>query len=94
MTTAVIRQKLHEYIRTADAKKVKAIFTLVEDDINEITNRRELDDEIKGMVNWWEEENLINKLEKSSAELRSGKDTGTSWENAKKQIQGKKNNRK
>jgi len=34
MTTALIRQKLYEYIRVAEEKKVKAIFTMVEDSID------------------------------------------------------------
>jgi len=35
MTTTAIRQKLHHYIETAQDKKVKAIFAIVEDDIEE-----------------------------------------------------------
>ena len=30
MTTAAIREKLHEYINIADDKKVEAIYTMVE----------------------------------------------------------------
>ncbi len=33
MTTAAIRKKLVDYLQTADDKKVKAIYTMVEDDI-------------------------------------------------------------
>ncbi|HET6254487.1 MAG TPA: hypothetical protein VFE32_10455 [Puia sp.] len=35
MTTATIRAKLQEYIRVADDKKLKAIYVMVEDDIND-----------------------------------------------------------
>ncbi len=35
MRTAQIRQQLHEYIESAGDKKLKAIYTLVENDINE-----------------------------------------------------------
>lgn len=35
MTTTTIRQKLHRYIETAQDKKIKAIFAIVEDDIEE-----------------------------------------------------------
>jgi hypothetical protein len=35
MSTADIRQKLHHYIETAQDKKVKAIFAMVEDEIEE-----------------------------------------------------------
>jgi predicted N-formylglutamate amidohydrolase len=33
MTTAAIREKLHDYINVADDEKVKAIYTLVEGQI-------------------------------------------------------------
>lgn len=35
MTTAAIKKKLHNYLEIADSKKLKAIYTMVEDDINE-----------------------------------------------------------
>lgn len=75
MNTAAIRQKLYEYIRVADDKKVKAIFTMVEDEVNEISN-------------WWEDKEVLNELDKRSDALKSGKDKGTSWEVAKKRILG------
>ena len=34
MDTATIRQQLHDYLEVADEKKVKAIYTMVEDEIN------------------------------------------------------------
>jgi hypothetical protein len=33
MRTAIIRQKLHQFIETAEEKKVKAIYALLEDEI-------------------------------------------------------------
>lgn len=35
MTATSIREKLHKYIDTADIKKVKAIYTMLEDSISE-----------------------------------------------------------
>ncbi len=35
MTTAAIRQKLHNYLETATDKKIKAIYTLVENEVEE-----------------------------------------------------------
>jgi hypothetical protein len=35
MTTITLRNKLAEYIRFADEKKIKAIYTMVEDEIEE-----------------------------------------------------------
>jgi hypothetical protein len=39
MSTVAIRKKLHHYIETAQDKKVKAIFTMVEDEIGETYDR-------------------------------------------------------
>jgi hypothetical protein len=35
MTTAAIRQKLSTYIQIADDKKIKAVYTLLEDDMQD-----------------------------------------------------------
>ncbi|HEU4551433.1 MAG TPA: hypothetical protein VFS25_01300 [Chitinophaga sp.] len=77
MNTAAIRQKLYEYIRVADDKKVKAIFTMVEDEVNEISN-------------WQEDKAVVDDLNRRSAALKNGTDKGTSWEDAKKRILGKR----
>lgn len=35
MTTSIIRQKLHSYLEVADDKKVKAMYVMMEGDIEE-----------------------------------------------------------
>jgi hypothetical protein len=35
MTTAAIREKLHDFVNTADDKKVEAIYTFVNGEIND-----------------------------------------------------------
>jgi len=79
MTTAAIRQKLYEYIRFADDKKVKAIYTVVADEANESTE-------------WSEDKKLLEKVKSTDADMESGKDKGISWPEAKKQLlqRGKK----
>ncbi len=49
MGAVAIREKLQNYIRKADDKKVKAIYTMVENDI-ELNYR------------WWKDEALIKEL--------------------------------
>ena len=73
MNTSTIRKKLSEYIKVADDKKVKAIYTIVEREINE-------------MDQWWNDKNLIDDLNSRSADLKSGKDIGIGWEELRKGI--------
>ncbi len=35
MDTATIRQQLHNYLEVADDKKIKAIYTIIENDVRE-----------------------------------------------------------
>jgi putative addiction module component (TIGR02574 family) len=35
MTTTEIKKRLHNYVETADSKKLRAIYVMVEDDIEE-----------------------------------------------------------
>lgn len=73
MNTSTIRQKLHEYIKVADDKKVKAIYTIIESDINE-------------MNQWWNDDRFIAELDKRSSDLKSGKDKGVFWEELKMEL--------
>ncbi len=73
MNTSTIRQKLYEYIKVADDKKVKAIYTIVEDNINELHE-------------WWNDKKIIDELDSRSADLKSGKDKGIAWGKLKKGI--------
>lgn len=70
MDTLIIRQKLYEYIRVADDEKVEAIYTIIKDNINE-------------PYEWWNDDDLIAELDRRSADLKSGKDKGVTWEEVK-----------
>jgi putative addiction module component (TIGR02574 family) len=74
MAAITIRQKLYEYIRLADDKKVKAIYTMVEDEIAE-----------KG-YDYWNDKAFIEELDKRSANYKNGKTKAIAWEDAKAQI--------
>lgn len=69
MTTTAIRQKLIDYIKMADDKKVKAIYTMVEDEINTSAN------------NW--DEGFIKELERRSKSFVNGTAKTFSWEATK-----------
>ena len=60
MTTATIREKLHDYINNADDKKIKALYTV-------------LDGEIEKTYNWWEDEEFVKELEKEHKDIVQGK---------------------
>jgi hypothetical protein len=75
MTTAAIRHKLYDYIRVAEDKKVKAIYTMLAGEIEED-------------YDYWNDKNFVAELEKRSADLISGKTEGVSWEEAKAEIVG------
>ena len=57
MTTTAIRKKLADYIKVADEEKIKAIYTLVSDEINTEANdwdpafNEELDKRRKSFIN-------------------------------------------
>ena len=78
MTVAAMRTKLANYMIEADEKKVKAIYTLLEGDMDssyELT-----------------EEQLSILSEREEAYL-SGKDKGTDWETIKANIKKKNINK-
>jgi len=73
MSTSVIREKLYEYIRVAEDRKVKAIYTMLEEEIEEV-------------YNYWNDKDFVAELDKRSSDYKSGKVKGVSWEKAKAQI--------
>lgn len=70
MTTAAIRKKLEDYLKTADDKKIKAIYTMVEDEINT-------------QANDWDEA-FITEVNKRKKSFESGKAKTYSWKETKK----------
>lgn len=73
MTTATIRQKLHNYLEVADGKKVKAMYVMLEEDIEE--SSVEYSDELK------------RELDKRFEDLQSGKAKSISAAASKKRIE-------
>jgi putative addiction module component (TIGR02574 family) len=73
MTTAAIRKKLVNYMQVADDKKVKAMYALFEDDIEQ--EGLEYTDELK------------TELDKRYADYKSGKAKMITAEESKKRIQ-------
>lgn len=77
MNAAAIRDRLYDYIRVADDKKIKAIYMMLEDDIAEETE-------------WWKNPALVAELEKEFDAWDSGKDKGYSLTDIKGEIANRK----
>ncbi|MBD3748025.1 MAG: hypothetical protein IE931_00870 [Sphingobacteriales bacterium] len=73
MTIKAIREKLQDYIKTADDKKIKAIFTLVKSDIEE-------------KYNWWEDKEFLDDLDEREKRYEAGLDRGYTLEEVKEEI--------
>ncbi|MEX6687308.1 hypothetical protein QTN47_07365 [Danxiaibacter flavus] len=73
MTTAAIREKLHSYIRFAEDKKIKAIYTMLESEIADIPDH-------------WNDPDFLNELNKRSDEVKKGRVKTVSWKDAKTKI--------
>lgn len=63
MTTAKVRVKLYNYIRIADDKKVKAIYTMLENDITEENK-------------WWQDNAFTKELDRRYSAWEAGKEKG------------------
>jgi hypothetical protein len=73
MTAIAIRRRLQEYIRFADEKKIKALFTIVED-------------EIKQKRNLWTKD-FINEMKTRSTDFSSNKVKGSSRKSVQRKVQ-------
>lgn len=73
MNTAAIRQKLHNYLEVANDKKIKAIYTMVEEAIGE--TEVEYTDELK------------TELDRRYAAYKSGAQKPVTTSESKKRIQ-------
>lgn len=72
MSTREMREKLVDYVRSADDRKVKAMYTIIEKEIEE--------DE-----NIWTDE-FVEELNKRNTDLDSGKVKGLTWKQVKARV--------
>jgi hypothetical protein len=82
MTTATIRKKLIDYMQTADDKKVKAVYSFVESEIEQEE------------TNAWNDEEFLSELDRRHADYMNDKSKGISWEVAKQQVLSSSNSTK
>jgi hypothetical protein len=72
-TSASIRHKLYDYIRLADDKKLSAIYSLLEGEIEETKE-------------WWKDKGFVEELDRRYEALESGADKGYSIEQLQTSI--------
>ena len=77
MTITAIREKLQDYIKTADDKKIKAIFTLVENDMQK-------------EVEWWENEEFVAELNERVDNCINGIEKGYTIDEIDTEIENRK----
>jgi hypothetical protein len=70
MKTAEIRERLHSYIETAEEKKLKAIYTMIEDEV--ASNLP------------WNNKSFVAEIDKRIQDLETGKTKGYTWDEVKK----------
>ena len=73
MSSAAIRNKLYDYIRVADDKKLNAIYNLLENEIEQ-TNE------------WWKDKQFTTDLDKRYQALENGADKGFTVEQLEQSI--------
>lgn len=74
MKTSSIRDKLYDYIRVADDKKIKAIYMMLENEIEE-------------KIEWWKDKEFIKKLDLEYNEWKAGKAKGYTIEEVNESIE-------
>lgn len=70
---ASIRLKLYDYIRFADDRKLKALYSL-------------LQDEIEKNIDWWKESQVQQALDQRYTSLNNGTDKGVTIEKVNNSI--------
>ena len=77
MSTEAIRQQLYDYIRVAEDRKLQAIYTILE---------AELD---TAPASWSDNPALVAEIDRRTEEYKTGKVQSIAWEDVKAQILSK-----
>jgi len=81
MTVTAIREKLHEYINTADDKQIQAIYNIFEDQI------------VSEPYDWSKDKEFVAELDERVRRYEAGIDKGHTWEELEATIAERKKKR-
>ncbi|CAN5334003.1 hypothetical protein BH09BAC2_BH09BAC2_07920 [soil metagenome] len=73
MSSSAIRHKLYDYIRVADDKKLKAIYSLLENEIEQTKD-------------WWKDKKFTEEIDNRYAALENGDDKGFTIEQLEQSV--------
>ncbi len=73
MTVGAIREKLSDYIRIADDEKIKAMYVLLKNDMEEEPK-------------WWQNEQLLQEMDTEYNNWKSGKAKGYTMDEVSTEI--------
>ncbi len=73
METQEIRKKLHDYVDSAEEEKIKAIYTVLENDINAVYGH-------------WDDPEFVAEMDSRVRELESGEVKGSTWQEVKQRA--------
>lgn len=76
MTATAIRHKLYDYIKGADDKKVKALYKMLEGEIEQDYDH-------------WNDDTFIQELNKRSEAYQSGLTKGVPWKKVQERIKAR-----
>ncbi|MGY3215334.1 hypothetical protein [Mucilaginibacter sp. HD30] len=80
MTVAAIKEKLYHYISEADDKKIKALYTLLEEQMNPVTD-------------WSEDVEFVAELDERYRRWEAGIDRGYNLEEVKEYLNQQRKDR-
>ena len=73
MSATAIRNKLYDYIRVADDKKLSAIYNLLENEIEQTHN-------------WWKDKKFTDELDRRYDAMENGSDKGVTIKELEQSI--------
>jgi hypothetical protein len=77
MDTTALREKLHDFINSADDEEVVKLFLMVDSGLGPDYDH-------------WEDEEFVAEMKSRIDDFESGKDKGVSWEEIKLKLKGKR----